>query len=70
MQAAAKSAKKLVTRERRKIGLGQIILLLLVLLFTVFCFAPVILVFISVKLNGCCIGSHTRFCIGGFLRDL
>ena len=54
MQAAAKSAKKLVTRERRKIGLGQIILLLLVLLFTVFCFAPVILVFIFSFIDTSC----------------
>ena len=58
MQAAAKSAKKLVTRERRKIGLGQIILLLLVLLFTVFCFAPVILVFISAFTDEMYINQH------------
>ena len=42
-----KASMKLITHEHKKIGPGQIILLLLVLLFTVFCFAPVILVFIS-----------------------
>ncbi len=47
MQAATKKPQKLVTREHKKIGPGQIILLFLVFLFTVFCFAPVLLVFIS-----------------------
>ncbi len=57
MQAAAKT-KKLVTREHRKIGPGQIILLLLVLLFTVFCFAPVLLVFISAFTDEMYINQH------------
>ena len=47
MQAATKKTQKLVTREHKRIGPGQIILLFLVFLFTVFCFAPVLLVFIS-----------------------
>ncbi len=47
MQATTKKAQKLITREHKRIGPGQIILLFLVLLFTVFCFAPVLLVFIS-----------------------
>ena len=58
MQAAAKPTKKLVTREHRRIGPGQIILLLLVLLFTVFCFAPVILVFISAFTDEMYINQH------------
>ena len=41
-----KKAMKIST-GRKKIGVGQIILLFLVALFTLFCFAPVILVFIS-----------------------
>ena len=42
------AARKMkISTGRKKIGPGQIILLLLVLLFTVFCFAPVVLVFIS-----------------------
>lgn len=36
-----------ISTGRKKIGPGQIILLFFVFLFTVFCFAPVILVFIS-----------------------
>ncbi len=47
MQATVNKPKKLVTREKKKIGPGQILLLILVFLFTVFCFAPVLLVFIS-----------------------
>ena len=47
MQAATKKTQKLVTREHKRIGPGQIVLLFLVFLFTVFCFAPVLLVFIS-----------------------
>ncbi len=47
MQAATKKPQKLVTREHKRIGPGQIVLLFLVFLFTVFCFAPVLLVFIS-----------------------
>lgn len=47
--ATAKTAphKMKVSTGRKKIGPGQVILLLCVLLFTVFCFAPVILVFVS-----------------------
>ena len=39
--------KMKISTGRKKIGLGQIILLICVLIFTVFCFAPVVLVFIS-----------------------
>ena len=41
------SHKMKISTGRKKIGAGQIILLFFVLLFTVFCFAPVILVFVS-----------------------
>lgn len=41
------SHKMKISTGRKKIGVGQIILLFFVFLFTVFCFAPVILVFIS-----------------------
>ena len=40
-------AKKYSTTASRKFGPGQLILLILLLVFTVFCFAPVLLVFIS-----------------------
>ncbi|MBQ8074116.1 MAG: carbohydrate ABC transporter permease [Clostridia bacterium] len=40
-------AKKYSVTSSRKIGPGQIVLALCILLFTVFCFAPVILVFVS-----------------------
>ena len=39
--------KMKISTGRKKIGIGQIILLFFVLLFTIFCFAPVILVFVS-----------------------
>ena len=39
--------KMKISTGRKKIGIGQIILLFFVFLFTVFCFAPVILVFVS-----------------------
>ncbi len=39
--------KMKISTGKKKIGPGQIILLFFVLLFTVFCFAPVILVFVS-----------------------
>lgn len=39
--------KMKISTGRKKIGPGQIILLICVLIFTVFCFAPVLLVFIS-----------------------
>ena len=39
--------KMKISTGRKKIGVGQIILLFFVFLFTVFCFAPVILVFVS-----------------------
>ena len=39
--------KMKISTGRRKIGVGQIILLFFVFLFTVFCFAPVVLVFVS-----------------------
>ena len=39
--------KMKISTGRKKIGPGQIILLICVLIFTVFCFAPVVLVFIS-----------------------
>ena len=45
--AVQQPPKKLSTRENKKIGPGQIILLFLIMLFTIFCFAPVLLVFIS-----------------------
>ena len=51
-------AKKLEFKERKKIGPGQIILLLCVLLFTVFCFAPVVLVFISAFTDEMYINQH------------
>ena len=39
--------KMKISTGRKKIGPGQIILLFFVILFTVFCFAPVVLVFVS-----------------------
>ncbi len=45
--AVQQPPKKLSTHEHKKIGPGQIILLILIMLFTIFCFAPVLLVFIS-----------------------
>ncbi|MBR4500937.1 MAG: carbohydrate ABC transporter permease [Clostridia bacterium] len=45
--AVQQPPKKLSMHEHKKIGPGQIILLFLIMLFTIFCFAPVLLVFIS-----------------------
>ena len=39
--------KMKISTGRKKIGPGQIVLLFFVILFTVFCFAPVVLVFVS-----------------------
>ena len=57
--AADKSAKKMkISSGRKKIGVGQIILLICVFLFTVFCFAPVILVFVSAFADEMWINQH------------
>mgnify|MGYP002627057963 CR=1 FL=1 len=40
-------AKKYSVTSNRKFGVAQLILLICLLIFTVFCFAPVVLVFIS-----------------------
>jgi len=50
--------KPIVHKERSKIGVGQIILLILVFLFTVFCFAPVVLAFISAFVDESYLNSH------------
>ena len=57
MTVNAKQAK-VRFNSRKKIGLGQIILLLCVLLFTVFCAAPVLLVFISAFADEMYINQH------------
>ena len=44
--------------HKKKIGVGQIILLFFVFLFTVFCFAPVILVFISAFVDESYLNAH------------
>ncbi|MBR4538907.1 MAG: carbohydrate ABC transporter permease, partial [Clostridia bacterium] len=44
--------------EKKKKGVGQYILLFLVFLFTVFCFAPVLLVFISAFTDEMYINQH------------
>ena len=52
-------AKKMkISTGRKKIGVGQIILLFCVFVFTVFCFAPVILVFISAFTDEMWINQH------------
>ena len=51
-------AKKANYKEHKKIGPGQIILLLCVILFTVFCFAPVLLVFTSAFTDEMYINQH------------
>ena len=58
MTTKASMAKKANFKEHKKIGPGQIILLLCVLLFTVFCFAPVLLVFISAFTDEMYINQH------------
>ena len=57
MTVNAKQAK-VRFNSGKKIGLGQIILLLCVLLFTVFCAAPVLLVFISAFADEMYINQH------------
>ena len=57
MMVNAKQAK-VRFNSGKKIGLGQIILLLCVLLFTVFCAAPVLLVFISAFADEMYINQH------------
>lgn len=51
-------AKKIQFKEHKKIGPGQYILFFFVFLFTVFCFAPVILVFVSAFTNEMYINQH------------
>ena len=58
--AAAKqpTGKMKISSGRKKIGVGQIILLFFVFLFTVFCFAPVVLVFVSAFADEMWINQH------------
>ena len=58
MTTKASAAKKITFKEHKKIGVGQIILLLCIILFTVFCFAPVLLVFISAFTDEMFINQH------------
>ena len=58
MQAYETPRKRHVHERTKKIGPGQIILLLCVLLFTVFCAAPVLLVFISAFADEMYINQH------------
>ena len=56
---AGRTAKKMkISTGRKKIGAGQIILLFFVFLFTVFCFAPVVLVFVSAFADEMWINQH------------
>jgi len=56
--AKAPAHKMKISTGRKKIGPGQIILLFFVLLFTIFCFAPVVLVFISAFTDEMYINQH------------
>lgn len=58
MTTKASAAKKITFKEHKKIGVGQIILLLCIILFTVFCFAPVLLVFVSAFTDEMFINQH------------
>ena len=52
------TGKMKISSGRKKIGVGQIILLFFVFLFTVFCFAPVVLVFVSAFADEMWINQH------------
>ncbi|MBR4359451.1 MAG: carbohydrate ABC transporter permease [Clostridia bacterium] len=57
--ALNQSGKKVIApREHKRIGPGQFILLFFVLVFTIFCFAPVVLVFISAFTDEMYINKH------------